>query len=653
MKVILKVEEIYFRLRHIPLRMAASSLSRIRGLDADSSHADVRTRVNNYLEKVLDLTLHSESGVSGGSIDTVPLTKVGDREVETPAFVIEYKSGESDDPDALEAKPGGKSGETAIEQLERYVTTTRICNYGLLCDASRMIVYERIGDGLNEDPIYEIEFESATQSDFEEIDELIPLYKGKASQLEITDTEDFVDILEDSISLLIEPLEALYETIEPEQYELLLEIIPSGISEEEFIQKTAASVVSKVLLLRALEDQNSQFGIVLNPEVIQRFAESEYGYLLAYSSAYDLGGMKFPQVFKADIDVFDWWEPRELTSYTRSEAREGHLQMNNRLTNVLERLYRYKVEFEADLMGLTYQRLRKKGETSVLGAYYTPPALTETTVEAVETAISDLDITDYDLYNLYEDPEFRIIDPTCGSGTFLLTYARKAIEYSDRADSDAANQIIKKTHGIDVDPLAVLMARAQIYGTLSGYLDTPPSPNVYWTDSLEHVRKYGADRSILEFMDDHDRIQPPIDEVRYDIEQAKEKVGNSSFDLVIGNPPWGRRAEIVRHLTESGLESEEAEERVSGLIPSDWEEMFDDRDANLLTPFFKASDQLLKDGGVMALVLDARFQASGWGGEVLDTLDEYQEVRVLDASLSRKAEFPESASYPAIVLGVK
>jgi len=630
-----------------------SSLSRIRGLDSDSSHADVRTRVNNYLEEFLGWMLKSESGVSGGSIDTVPLIEVGDREVETPAFVVEYKSGESENHQELESKPGGQTGETAIEQLERYVTTTHICNYGLLCDASRLVIYERIGNGLNDGPIHQIEFDSASRSDFEELDDLIPLFKGQPSQLQITDTEDFVDILEDSISLLIDPLESLYETIQPDEYELLLEIIPSGISEDEFIQKTAASVVSKILLLRALEDQNDQFGIVLNPEVIQSFAKSEYGYLLAYSSAYDLGGMKFPQVFKADIDVFDWWEPRELTSPVRSDARDAHLQMNNRLTNVLERIYRYEVEFEADLMGLTYQRLRKKGETSVLGAYYTPPALTDTTVQAVETAISDLDITDYDLYNLYEDPDFRMIDPTCGSGTFLLTYARKAIEYSDRADPDAANQIIRKTHGIDVDPLAVLMARAQIYGTLSPYLDSPPSPNIYWTDSLEHVRKYGADRSLIEFLDDHDQIQPPIDEVRYDIKRAQDEITDSSFDLVIGNPPWGRRAEIIRHLTESGINNDLAEERVAGLVPSDWEDLFDDRDANLLTPFFKASDQLLKDGGIMALVLDARFQASGWGEEVIDTLDDYQEVRVLDASLSREAEFPESASYPAIVLGVK
>lgn len=633
--------------------MPSASLHRIRGLDSDSSHADVRTRVNNYLEDILNWTLKSESSVPTGSTDTVPLTEVGDREVETPAFVIEYKSGESDSHIELQSKSGGQSKETAFEQLGRYVTTTRICNYGLLCDASRLVVYERISDALIDEPILEIVFESASQSDFEELDDLIPLFKGQPSQLQITDVEEFVDVLEDSIGLLIEPLESLYQTIQPDEYELLLEIIPSGISEAEFIQKTAASVISKILLLRALEDQNDQFGIVLNPEVIQRFAKSEYGYLLAYSSAYDLGGMKFPQVLKADIDVFDWWEPRELTSHVRSDARDAHLQMNNRLTNVLERLYRYQVGFEADLMGLTYQRLRRKGETSVLGAYFTPPELTETTVEAVETAIADLDVTDFDRYNLYEDPDFRIIDPTCGSGTFLLSYARKAIQYSDKAESDAADQIIEKTYGIDVDPLAVLMARAQVYGTLSGHLESPPSPNIYWTDSLEHVRKYGADRTLLEYIDNHEQIQPPVNQVRYDVEKAQEEITDSSFELVIGNPPWGRRSEIIRHLKETGQSHANADERVNDLVPPDWEDMFSQRDDNLLTPFFTAADQLLKDGGVMTLVLDARFQASEWGTSITDRLNDYQDVRVLDVSMSRQAEFPESASYPAIVLGVK
>lgn len=630
-----------------------TSLSDIRQrLDDDSSHADVGDLVNRYLEEQMGWTLTRETGTpSGGSIDTVPVTQMGDREVEIPAFVIEYKSGESDSISDLERKQGGRQNETAIEQLKRYVTTKKICNYGFLVDASRFVVYQRFGDGLQSEPEYAFEFDTATDDDFTELKSLIPLIEGLPATLEIDDLNDFIGILEDSIHWLTNPLSQLYDIIEPEEHDLLLKIIPSGISKQEFVQKTAASIVSKVLLLRALEDQNGQFGIVLNPDVIKSFAQSEYGYLLAYSSAYDLGGMKFPQVFKADIDVFDWWEPRQLTSNMRRQADEAHIELNRRLMNVLEQLYRYQIEIEQDLMGLTYQRLRKKGETSVLGAYYTPPELTDATVEAVEILIDDLGLTDYSLYDLYENPDFRMIDASLGSGTFAISYANRAINYTNRPAAEEANQIINKIYGIDVDPLAVLMARAQVFGTLSEHLDQPPEPNIYWTNALEHVRSDPDQISLSQFAEEYEQISPPIDEVKYDLDKAQREIEDESLDLVIGNPPWGRKSEIIRHLKEEGLSSEKAEERVLGLVPSGWDDLFSGRNDNLLTPFFHANDQLLKEGGVLALVLDARFQASTWGSHVLELMDEYQEVRILDVSLH--TEFPESASYPAIVLGVK
>jgi len=630
-----------------------TTIDDVKRLDERSSHADVRQEVSSYLEDLLEWTLRSESGTgSGGSIDSVPVTKVGDREVEAPAFVIEYKSGKSDSIESLQQKQGGQPDEIAFEQLERYVTTRKICNHGFLVDASRFIVYRRQGDSLYPEPEKHIVFEEATDDDFEELRQLLPLIEGLPATLQIDDEWEFVGVLEDSINHLMTPLTDLFEIIEPEEYELLLELMPSGLSEEEFIQKTASSIISKILLLRALEDQNGQFGIVLNPEVIQSFSQSQFGYLLAFSSAYDLGGMNYPQVMKADIDVFDWWEARQLISETREEAREAHQDLNRRMRNILEQLYRYEVEIEQDLMGMTYQRLRKRGETAVLGAYYTPPQLTDTTIDAIDTLIGELDITDYSRQDLYERPDFRLIDPMCGSGTFFISYIKQAMEFTDRARTDTAHEIIKKVHGIDVDPLAVLMARAQIYGSLSGEIDNPPSPNVYWTNTLEHIRS-DPQQKLLDQFDDYKQIGAPIDEVKYDLQRAEDEIKEESFDLVMGNPPWGRRAEIVRHLRSGGYSRKEANNRIDELIPGAWNEMFDGRDDNLLTPFFAAADNLLADGGIMALILDARFQASEWGGEVVERLENYSETRVLDVSQSRDAEFRESVSYPAIVLGVK
>lgn len=623
-------------------------------LDDSSSHDDVRGRVNPYLEDLLGWTLTTEvSSGSGGSIDSVPVTNLGNRDIEIPAFVIEYKKGESDSIEDLEAKSGGKSGETAIEQLERYVTQQKICNFGFLVDASRFVIYRRQGDSLHDDPEREIVFADVTDSDFEELEKLVPLLGGLPDEpLKIEDQWEFVNTLQTAIEQLTPPLQDLFDIIEPKEYDLLLEIIPSGLSEEEFVQKTAASLVSKVILLRAMEDQNSEFGIVLNPEVMRQFSKSPFGYILAFSSAYDLGAMNFPQVMKADIDVFDWWIPTHHISEVRQKAKDAHLELNGRLANVLNQLYWYEVEFQQDLMGMTYQKLRKKGETAVLGSYFTPPQLTDTTVDAVDTIIGDLDITDYTRRDLYDKPDFKVIDPTCGSGTFFISYIKRAMEETNRASSDTAHTLIRKIHGMDIDPLAVLMARAQIYGSLSPHLSSPPSPNVYWSNTLDHIQT-SQEQSVLDQFNKHSDIGAPIEEVRYDMEQANKEITKGSFDLVIGNPPWGRRGEIVRHLREVGHSREEANNRIDHLVPAVWREHFDSRDDNLLTPFMIAGDRLLNEGGVLAFILDARFQASEWGGEVVEILNDYKEVRVLDVSQSRDAEFRESVSYPAIVLGVK
>lgn len=636
--------------------MSNDLLAKVRDLNSQSSHADVRRHISNLLESELGWNLEGEVSTEEGSIDSVPLTTT--REDKVPIFVIEYKSGESEEIKKLENKQGGQQGEIAIEQLERYVTHEKICNFGILCDASRLVLYERVEDKLREEPILQLRFQDEVEklsSGLQELKSLLPLYEGIIGNLEISDIEEFTNVLKDSIQWIIEPIEKLYNEIQPSEYSLFKELFPSGITKEEFVEKTASAIVSKVLLLRALENQNDQFGVVLNPDVVKSFYKSEFGYILTFISAYELAALKFPAVFKSDIDVFDWWEPRHLESRTRLNVRDYHIQLNNRLAQVLERLYRYKINIKRDLLGLTYQKLRRKGETSILGAYFTPPVLADATLEAVEIMIGDLNLSNYGLYDLYNNPEFKVLDFTCGSGTFLISYANKAIEYTERRSADAANQIIRKLYGLDIDPLAVLMAREQIYGALSGYLDNPPPPNVFWTDTLELTAASSLGDQEYSASLGFEGLGPsaPINEVKQDIAQARDTVKENSFDLIIGNPPWGRRSEMIRHLTESGTESEEARSRVDNLVPPEWERYFSHRDDNFLTPFFIAADRLLKDGGIMALVIDARFQATDWGEPVVEVLEDFEEVRVLDVSLSKQAEFPESVSYPAIVLGVK
>ena len=81
-----------------------------------------------------------------------------------------------------------------------------------------------------------------------------------------------------------------------------------------------------------------------------------------------------------------------------------------------------------------------------LGEYYTPDWLAHVIVE--KTIDSPL--------------ENRVLDPACGSGTFLFHAIRLFLSESDRAgisQSEALTRVTKSIIGFDIHPVAVTLAR--------------------------------------------------------------------------------------------------------------------------------------------------------------------------------------------------
>jgi SAM-dependent methyltransferase len=126
---------------------------------------------------------------------------------------------------------------------------------------------------------------------------------------------------------------------------------------------------------------------------------------------------------------------------------------------------------ERDILGILYQSLLREGKKSRLGSYFTPP-------EMVAAMVKD---------NL--GPGHKALDPCCGTGQFLLSFA----EFGANPE-----EIV----GFDIDPLAVRIARINLL------LKFPREfrPQVYQLDAL------GGPRPNL-----------PV----------------GGFDLVATNPPWG------------------------------------------------------------------------------------------------------------------
>lgn len=103
--------------------------------------------------------------------------------------------------------------------------------------------------------------------------------------------------------------------------------------------------------------------------------------------------------------------------------------------------------FKGMYMGFTPAPMRH-----ALGEYYTPDWLASHVMDTAGW-----------------DPGQSLLDPTCGSGTFILEGLRRRLESCSQTAS--ARELLDGLHGFDLNPLAILTAKASIVVFLSGRFD--------------------------------------------------------------------------------------------------------------------------------------------------------------------------------------
>ena len=100
-----------------------------------------------------------------------------------------------------------------------------------------------------------------------------------------------------------------------------------------------------------------------------------------------------------------------------------------------------------DILKKLYQYLVPKQIRHDLGEYYTPDWLAERCLNQLA-------------YN--GDPKYRILDPGCGSGTFLILAIKRAKEFAANRQIESREtlkKILLNIQGFDLNPLAVISAR--------------------------------------------------------------------------------------------------------------------------------------------------------------------------------------------------
>ena len=128
-----------------------------------------------------------------------------------------------------------------------------------------------------------------------------------------------------------------------------------------------------------------------------------------------------------------------------------------------------------DLLKQLYQNLVPRELRHALGEYYTPDWLAERLLNQL---------------GYHGDPKIRILDPACGSGTFLVLAIKRVHDYVDEKTLQPAtvlDQVLNNIVGYDLNPLAVISSRTNYLlalGELLAHRHGDITIPVYLADSI-------------------------------------------------------------------------------------------------------------------------------------------------------------------------
>jgi hypothetical protein len=153
-------------------------------------------------------------------------------------------------------------------------------------------------------------------------------------------------------------------------------------------------------------------------------------------------------------------------------------------------LRRFSAEYTDDVFRHLYESVVDAETRHELGEFFTPKWIAQQIVADTVT-----------------DSEQRVLDPSCGSGTFLVMALRRKAELSPGSthnlSAGEAAPLLESVWGFDVNPLSVILARTNLYLALctllpGRQLPSEIHPRVYVSDTLVLPRFEDAEQKRLE-----------------------------------------------------------------------------------------------------------------------------------------------------------
>jgi len=192
-----------------------------------------------------------------------------------------------------------------------------------------------------------------------------------------------------------------------------------------------------------------------------------------------------------EADYFAWY----LDDWDADIAKSV-MRVVNTLLDYDPTIAELEPERVRDLFKRLYQNLVPKKIRHDLGEYYTPDWLAELVLDEVGWTLEVFEKIRDENNDALSPLNLRLLDPACGSGTFLVLAIGRFRQYIDEhwVDKGAAlRRITKNIVGFDLNPLAVIASRTNYLIALGDMLRErgaePIEIPVYLADSILVERK--------------------------------------------------------------------------------------------------------------------------------------------------------------------
>ena len=352
------------------------------------------------------------------------------------------------------------------------------------------------------------------------------------------------------------------------------------------------------------------------------------------------------QLLKSLREVFAYFD-KEYNSKIFAKHLSDDLEIDNDvLHEIIEGLYHTKENsvfydfsaIDADVLGTIYEQylshiLKKTEKRARLtenhvhrkeqGIYYTPTYIVDYIVRGTLGELLE--------GNGVDTERIKILDPACGSGSFLIKAfdilnqecLRRDKDYNQtQLDLSAGGRFTRKVKilqdnifGVDLDKQAVEIAQLNLLLKIAEKSHRLPllERNIRCGNSLIDDEKVAENKAF-----------------KWE-EQFGEIMRNGGFDVVIGNPPYVRQEELseIKPYLEANYET------YQGM-------------ADLFVYFFEKELKVLKENGYFGMIVSNKWLRAGYGKNLRRFLTRFWIEELID--FGDLKVFAEATIYPCVMI---